>query len=169
MITPTVNEAKESFAAAKNLNAALKNLLKKESAGAPAVAGFAKDFRAAVSSGKAAQRDLFIERHFESKQFFFLGAVRYAFPELVETTVGAIVTKYADDFNATYEKLDEGGVQVTDSKRFTEIVKEVLAIVESDLKSADLPDNNFMKNALLATVFELDVLNEVMKVVGGGK
>jgi len=165
MLTPTIEEAKESFASAKNLNAALKNLLKRESSGAPAVASFAKEFRAAVSSGKGATRDLFIERNFENKQFFFLGAVRYAFPELVESTVGSIVTKYADEFNATYERSD-GAVKVTNAKRFKEIVGEVGEAIKKDLKANDLPVNSFMQSALLAAVFELDVLNDVMQVVG---
>jgi hypothetical protein len=165
MFSITVEEIKESFAAARNLNAALKNLLKKESRATPAVASFAKEFRAAASSGKSAPSDLFIERNFEAKQFFFVGAARYAFPELVESTVGSIVSKYADDFNATYERQDDGSVNVTNSKRFKEIVQEVLTIIRKDLKAAELPDNNFMQTALLATVFELDVLNEVMKVL----
>jgi hypothetical protein len=165
MVKPTVEEAQESFAAAKNLNAALKNLLKRESSATPAVASFAKDFRVAVGSGKSGPRDLFIERNFEGKQFFFMGAVRYAFPELIESTVGAIVNRFADEFNATYERQD-GSVTVTDAKRFKEIVNEVLAIVNKDLKAAELPVNAFMQVALLATVFEFDVLNEVMKVVG---
>lgn len=165
MLKPTVEEVKESFAAAKNLNAALKNLLKRESSGSSAVAGFAKDFRVAVTSGKSAPRDYFIERNFENKQFFFMGAVRYAFPELVDSTVGAIVNKFADEFNATYERHD-GAVTVTNTKRFKEIVNEVQTIIQKDLKAAELPVNTFMQVALLATVFELDVLNEVMKVAG---
>lgn len=164
MLPTTVQEIQESFAAAKNLNAALKNLLKKESSATPAVANFAKDFRAAVSSGKSASRDLFIERNFETKQFFFLGAARYAFPELVESTVGAIVAKYADEFNATYQRQDDG-VKVTDAARFKEIVNAVRATIRNDVKAAGLPVNNFMESALLATVFEFDVLNEVMKVI----
>ncbi len=164
MLTPTIEEAKESFAAAKNLNAALKNLLKRESSGAPAVASFAKDFRFVVSSGKNIQRDLFIERNFEERRLFFIGAVRYAFPELVESTVGSVVAKYADEFNSTYERVD-GGIKVTDAKRFEEIVKDVLAIISRDLKAADLPSNAFMQSALLAAVFEIDVLAEVMKVL----
>ena len=47
MINCTVEEAKETFAASRNLNAALKNLLKKEGANSPAIAPFAKDFRVA--------------------------------------------------------------------------------------------------------------------------
>jgi hypothetical protein len=164
MINCTVEEAKETFAAARNLNAALKNLLKKEGANSPAIAPFAKEFRVAASSGKSAQRDLFIERNFDSKQFFFIGSVRYAFPELVDSCVGAIVERYADDFNSTYDR-GESGVTVTNPKRFQEVVKEVQEIIRRDVKAAELPDNNFMRSALLATVFEFDVLQEVMKVL----
>lgn len=164
MFTPTAEEAKLSLAAAKNLNAALKSLLKKESAGSPAVANFAKEFRLAVSTGRSATRDLFVERNFADKQFFFLGVVRYAFPELVEGTVGSIVERYADDFNNTYEKQDDG-IAVTDTTRFGEIVTDVLAIIREDLRSAGLPVNAFMISALLATVFEFEVLAEVMKFI----
>jgi hypothetical protein len=164
MMTCTVEEAKEAFAAAKNLNAALKNLLKREGASSPAIAPFAKEFRVAASSGKSAPRDLFIEKNFDSKQFYFIGSVRYAFPELVDSCVGAIVDKFADDFNSTYQR-EENGIKVTDAKRFESIVKDVQEIIKKDLKAAELPNNNFMINALLATVFEFDVLQEVMKVV----
>jgi hypothetical protein len=163
MRKPTVDEAKEVFAAAPNLNAALKNLLKREGTrGAPAVVAFAKEFRAAAVNG--AKRDLFVERNFDTKEFFFLGTVRYAFPQLIESSVGAIVDKYADDFNATYERHDDG-VRVINPGRFKEIVVDVLGIVSGDLKAAELPDNNFMQRALLATVFELDVFSEVLKVL----
>jgi hypothetical protein len=163
MPKPTLEEAKQVFAAAPNLNAALKNLLKREGArGAPAVVAFAKEFRAAAVNG--AKRDLYIERNFDSKEFFFLGTVRYTFPQLIESSVGAIVDKYADDFNKTYER-HEDGVRVINPDRFREIVVAVLGIIRDDIKAAELPDNNFMQRALLATVFELDVLNEVLKVL----
>jgi hypothetical protein len=78
--------------------------------------------------------------------------------------VGTIVSKHADDFNATYEKQD-GGMKVIDAARFKEIVNAVQSTIKKDLEAAGLPVNNFMQNALLTTVFELDVLNEVMKVI----
>jgi ribosomal protein S17E len=164
MLQSTVDEVKEAFAAAKNLNAALKNLLKKEGSSSPQIVGFAKDFRNAASSGKSGPRDFFIEKHYPAKELFFMGAVRYAFPELVDATVGAIVEKFADQFNATYERNDDG-IKVTNSAGFKKIAKEVHGIITSDLKAAELPTNNFMHNALLATVFEVDVFAEVMKVL----
>ena len=164
MLKSTVKDAQDAFAAARNLNAALKNLLKKESSNTPQIAAFAKDFRSAVMSGKSAPRDLFIERNYPAKEFYFLGAVRYACPEIVENTVGSNVNKYADDFNQTYERSDDG-VKVVNTSRFAEIVKDVHLMVKNDLNAAELPVNNFMQNAILATVFEFDVLSEVMKVL----
>jgi hypothetical protein len=166
MLSSSVQEVQESFAAAKNLNAALKNLLKKEGSATPDIVGFAKDFRAAVASGKSTQRDLFIERHYLGKEWYFIGAIRYAFPELIESTVGGVVEKYADDFNSTYLRGDEG-IVVKDAARFEKIVKEVSGIVRADLKAAEVPANNFMQNAVLAAIFEFDVLQEVMKVSQG--
>ena len=166
MLPSSVQEVQESFAAARNLNAALKNLLKKEGAATPDIVGFAKDFRAAAASGKSVQRDLFIERHYPAKEWYFIGAIRYAFPELIESTVGGIVEKYADDFNSTYER-SEDGIVVKDAVRFEKIVKEVSGIVKADLKAAEVPANNFMQNAVLAAIFEFDVFQEVIKVLPG--
>ena len=164
MLPSSVKEVQDVFALAKNLNAALKNLLKKESKNAPQVASFAKEFRAAVATGKVASRDLFIERNFPAKEYFFIGAARYAFPELVENTVGGILSKYADTFNATYERAEDG-VKVTDPESFSRISNDVRAIIQRDLSAAELPVNSFMQNALLSAVFEVDVLAEVMKVL----
>lgn len=164
MLKSTVQEVKDAFAAAKNLNAALKNLLKKESSGTPQIAVFAKEFRAAAGSGKSGPRDLFIEKNYPERELYFMGAIRYAFPELIESTVGSIITKYADDFNETYERNDDV-VKVTNAAGFKKIVKEVHEIVKKDLTAAEVPNNTFMQNALLATVFEVDVLAEVMKVL----
>jgi hypothetical protein len=164
MLKSTVQEVQESFAAAKNLNSALKNLLKKESSGTPQIASFAKEFRAAAGSGKSGPRDLFIEKNYPEKELYFMGAIRYAFPELIESTVGSIIGKYADEFNATYER-EEDKITVKDAAAFKKIVKAVHEIVKKDLTAAEVPNNPFMQNALLATVFEVDVLAEVMKVI----
>jgi hypothetical protein len=164
MMHSSAAEASEVFAQARNLNAALKNLLKKESSAGQQVVSFAKDFRNAIASGKSAPRDLFIERYFESKEPFFIGAVRYAFPELFEASVGAVIDKYADTFNATYERTEQG-IKITDQKRFEEIVKEVNQLVTKDIKAAELPNNNFIRKALLTAIFEYEVFVEVAKVL----
>lgn len=164
MLPSTPQELVEAFSAAKNLNAALKSFLKREGNNGGSVAAFAKEFRNAAGSGKVPALQLFVERNFPVKELYFIGAARYAFPELVESTVGKIIERYAEEFNATYSR-DDQGVSVTDTKNFKRIVAEVRSMVEKELQAAELPKNNFMVNSLLATVFEVDVLAEVVKVL----
>jgi hypothetical protein len=89
---------------------------------------------------------------------------RYAHPELVESVVATIIDTHADAFNSTYER-GESGISVKDAATFKKIVKDVQQIIDKGLVSAELPTSNFMKNTLMASVFEVDVLGEVLKVV----
>jgi hypothetical protein len=161
MLPTTVSDVQEAFGSAKNLNAALKNFLKRESRSGEQVASFAKDFRAAVSTGRAAAINAFIEKNYPRKEVYFLGVARYAFPELVESCVGRIIDQHAEAFNKTYERLEQG-ISIKDAKKFASIVREVHEIVKGDLQIAELPVNGFLENALLSSVFEIDVLTEVM-------
>lgn len=161
----SVDEVVTTFAGAKNLNAALKTFLKREGANSPSLASFAKDFRGVVATGRSEAIRVFIDSRYEKRPVFFMGVARYAFPELVEGIVGAIIDKYAETFNATYER-GESGITVKDTKTFKEIVKGVDAMVAEALKANGLGANNFMRHALLSSVFEPDVLQEVVKVLG---
>lgn len=161
MLPTTVSDVQDAFANAKNLNAALKNFLKRESRSGEQVASFAKDFRAAVSTGRTTAINGFIEKNFPRKEVYFLGVARYAFPELVESCVGRIIDQHAEAFNKTYERLEQG-ISIKDAKTFGSIVREVRQMVKRDLQAAELPVNGFLENALLSSVFEIDVLTEVM-------
>ena len=164
MLPTTVTQVQDAFQAAKNLNAALKSFIKREGGNGSQVVSFAKDFRAAVSTGKAPAVAFFIEKNYQNKQVYFLGVARYAFSDLVETSVGRIIEKHAESFNATYERGEEG-VTVTDAAQFKKIATEVLSMIRGDIKAAGLAENPFLENALLASVFEVEVLAEVMKVI----
>lgn len=164
MLPTTSTELSQAFSAAKNLNAALKNFLKREGNNGAQVVAFAKDFRNAVSGGKSVAIQFFIEKNYPTKEMYFMGVARYAFPEVIESTVGEIIERYADEFNATYIR-DEQGISIKDAKAFGRIVAEVKAMIEAQLRAAEVPTNNFMQNSLLASVFEIDVLAEVMKVL----
>lgn|GEM_PF-918289 len=164
MLSTTVENVHLAFQAAKNLNAALKNFIKREGASGAHVVSFAKDFRSVASSGKDQLVQRFIERHFPAKEFLFLGVARYAFPELVESSVGRIVDTYAEEFNATYEKT-EGGISVTHAAVFRKIAREVLSNIRADIKAAGFGPNPFLENTLLSSVFEIDVLAEVLKAI----
>lgn len=164
MLPTTIDEVEQSFAKAKNLNSALKNFLKREGTANPQAAAFAKDFRAVAGSGKSAAIRAFLERNYPKREIFFVGLARYAHPELVESTVGKIIDTHADAFNSTYER-GEGDISIKDSAAFKKIVKDVEKLIDQGLASAELPSSNFMKNTLLASVFEPDVLGEVLKAL----
>jgi hypothetical protein len=164
MIDISIDEVVSSLAGAKNLNAALKNFLKKEGASSPSLASFAKEFRVVVSSGRAEAVRGFIDTHYTRRPVYFMGVARYAFPELVETVVSSIIERHADTFNATYER-EEGGIKVTDKKTFAEIVGGVDSMIEEALKGSGLGGNNFMRHSILTGVFEPDVFTEVSKVL----
>jgi len=162
MLPTTASDAQETFSRAKNLNAALKNFIKRESRSGDQVVSFAKDFRAAVGTGRSVAVNAFIDRNYPQKEVFFLGVARYAFPELVESCVGRIIDRHAEAFNQTYER-GEQGITIKDAKTFNSIVREVHQLVKADIQAAELPVNGFLENALLSSVFEIDVLTEVMK------
>jgi len=162
MLPTTVQDVQAAFGSAKNLNAALKNFLKRESRSGDQVVSFAKDFRAAVGTGRQVAVSAFIEKNYPRKEVFFLGVARYAFPELVESCVGRIIDRYAEAFNQTYERTEQG-ITIKDAKTFGSIVREVHQLVKGDIQAAELPVNGFLENALLSSVFEIDVLTEVMK------
>ena len=164
MLDTTEEEVTTALTSAKNLNSALKTFLKREGTQTPQVATFAKEFRGVVSSGRPEPVRLFIEANYEKRPMYFLGLARYAYPELIETVVGKIIEQHADTFNTTYERAEQG-IQVTDAKAFGSIVKSVSQMIDEGLKSSDAPASNFMRNAVMASVFEPDVLTEVLKVV----
>ncbi len=164
MFPTTIDEVEGAFASAKNLNAALKSFLKREGKGGPQIASFAKDFRNAVGTGRPAAVKFFIEQNYSKREVLFVGLIRYVFPETVESIVTKIFDTYADEFNTTYSK-SENGVTLTNPARFKEISNSVVGLVEEGLRSAELPVSNFMKNSILVCVFESDVLQEVFKQI----
>jgi hypothetical protein len=95
---------------------------------------------------------------------YFLGLARYAYGDLVETIVGKIIEEHADTFNTTYERAEQG-IKVSDAKTFGMIVKSVSQMIDDGLTTSGAPTSNFMRNAIMASVFEPDVLTEVLKVV----
>ena len=107
-----------------------------------------------------------MEHNYPKREIYFIGLARYAHPELIAATVETIINRFADEFNATYQQ-EETGISVNDAAAFKRIVKEVESVIEQGLLSAGLPVTNFMKNALLSSVFEVGVLDEVLKVVKG--
>jgi hypothetical protein len=158
-------EIVEVLKSAKNLNAALKNLMKREGDNNPDVVAFAKDMRARISGAKWNGIEDFIQRSMErNRQGYFLGLARYAFADVIDPLVEEIIEQFADDFNATYERSEEG-VTVVSPDRFREIVSQVSSMADNALKQADIPVNAYSRATMFATVFESDVLEEVQKTL----
>ena len=164
MLKTNIEEAKSAFAAAKNLNAALKNCLKKEVQANAQFVGFTKSFRAAVATGREQSVNFFIEKNFPNHEIELLLVARYAHLEFITKNVESIVVQFGEQFNATYEG-GESSISIKDKTKFTSIVKEVSSLVDSALNEAGLPVNNFMKNSFLISIFEENVLKEVFPVL----
>ena len=164
MLVTNVEEVAAALTSAKNLNAALKSFLKREGAQNAQVATFAKDFRGVVVNGRAESVRTFIENNLSRRSIFFLGVARYAYPDLIERIVGDIIQLHAEAFNKTYSRNGQG-IVVNDPAGFAAIVKSVEKMIDAGLGAAGAPVSNFMRNAVMTSVFEPDVLTEVLKTV----
>jgi hypothetical protein len=106
---------------------------------------------------------LFIERNYSSNEKFFLVAARYAHLEFIDNLLGSIVDSYGEAFNSTYESHTDS-IVITNKSEFERIVKEVVAKAETALNSASLPSSNFMKLTFYTSLFDPNVLKEVLKI-----
>ena len=164
MFESTPEDVYGALATAKNLNAALKNFLKREIQRGQALERLTKDFRAAVLTGKPAAIQAFVEKHYPKNEGYFLALARYTHAEFIGTTVDQVLEKYAEEFNTTYEKI-EGGIQVTNQPSFAAISSGVVELIEASLKNFNLPDSNYLKRSTLFCIFDTEVLPEVFKVL----
>jgi hypothetical protein len=161
MLPVTTQEIIESFKAAKNLNAAIKNFLKKETAADDKLIRFAKDFRTVTSMGMTNQAQMFIEKNMPTHQNNFMFLARYAHADLIGIVADKVFTDFADLFNATYTKAGSD-IIVKNEIEFSNIVKKVHSFVAESIQAADRPSSNFMKNSFLTAIFEEDVLNNAL-------
>lgn len=160
----STEEVVEAFKNARNLNAALKNLLKKEATHNEALGRFAKNFRTAISGPAPTNTTkIFIEKNYKNEDLFFLAAARYAHAEFLEKLIDKIITKHGDAFNATYTQ-SQNSIEITDKKTFTSIVQDVSNETDAALKEASLPVSTFMKLVFYNSLFEPNVLREVLKI-----
>lgn len=161
-ITPVDVEA--VLASANNLNAALKTLLKREGRSGNTVEPFVKSLRSVVTRGRDDELRKYVQDNYAGKEVHFALLASYAFPALRDSVGEKVIEKYADTFNATFER-DEKGIRILNPDAFKSIAKEVLEIVKTAISEAQVPCNNFSMHALLANIFEPDVLAEVLKVL----
>lgn len=166
MLQTTIEDVESSLQAAPNLNAAVKNLLKREAQGqgSEQLVAFAKECRDVVQSRRDGALRSFIEKNYPRREAFFLGLARYAHSPTFTAVIENIFNEYAAEFNSTYETGTDS-ISVTNPERFAAIVKGVSVMIDDGLRAAGLPINNFLKNSLLVSIFEPQVLQAVIPVL----
>lgn len=161
MLTYSPQNVVESLRNAKNLNAAVKNFLKREVGGDAKVGQFAKDLRSAFESRMTERADNFIAKALPSQEIPLLSIVRYAYAEGLAQIVESIANEHADNFAKTYAAKNDG-IELVDKKNFEAILSKVVTSLGNLLTSHNIPNNNFMKNAVLLFLLEPEVFKAAM-------
>jgi len=149
-----------AFQAAPNLNAALKGFLKSQVQKADQTSKFIKSFRASITSKSPGALESFIENslpRFE-RHFFLIG--RHALSAETESILDQVIEKYADDFNKTYQS-QGSSISVNNRDEFNSIAKQALRDLDGGLEQSKLPNNNFMRNVLVYSLFDEQVMGEI--------
>lgn len=164
MFTYTYPEIAASLTRAKNLNAAIKKFIKHEGRAGGDTVKFAKEVKATFVDRRAAGGEKLFERYLPKYENHLLLLAAYAHADFVQKTVNQIIDQYADAFNSTYER-SEQGVNVTNQAEFSRIVKASFEIINAELKAYEFADCPFMKNVVMISIFDMNVIPEVFKVV----
>ncbi len=151
------------FRRAPNINAAMKSFLKREVKKGDGAERFVKDLREALLSENEDRAVAFVERKLEPFEAHLVALGGYLHAQFVTEVAGAIVEKFADEFNASYEvRGDE--LALRNEKRFHEIVREVLESIQGHIEAHGL-SSYFMTCVLLNAIFDRPVLVRVLDQV----
>jgi hypothetical protein len=156
VLTYSPQNVVESLRNAKNLNAAVKNFLKREVGGDAKIGQFAKDLRAAFESRLPERAEQFVSKALPNQEIPLLSIVRYAYAEGLAQIVESIANEHADNFAKTYAAKNDG-IELVDKKNFEAILTKVANSLGDLLTSQSIPKNNFMKNAVLLFLLEPEV------------
>ncbi len=158
MLECTVDDIYDVLVKAPNINSAVKNFLKKEAKKGQPSEKFAKSLRDAFGSKNEERAKRFIDDSMTPHMSYIYSITCYAYFEFVSKLAEAIVNKFADDFNSTFEIVDEK-VNFKDEKKFKTISEQALKIINENLNEFGFTDSNFMKNVALISVFERPVID----------
>jgi hypothetical protein len=159
----TTEEIVSAIKSCPNINAAIKNILRKEVGNDARLARFFKDLREVCQSSQSERLTNFVNKHMEDHSHLFLSITRYGHFAKVDQITAPIIEKYADEFNSTYEAEGEG-IKIKDKEKFKKIAKEVVGSFNDSLKEHGLPDSKFMQEMLITTLFDANVAPEVVAV-----
>lgn len=164
MLPYTKEDVVAALRGAKNLNAAVKNFLKKETGGDAKLAHFAKELRAGFESRIEGRAESTAARAMVENEGALYAVLKHAYAEGIVANIERIVEVHADKFSATYEP-GAKGITVKDRKNFSSIIHQVIGELDTLLAEQQMPVSNLMKNTVLAYLFEPDVLKEVITVL----
>lgn len=151
----------KAFEAAPNVNAALKNFLKREVQKGDPVERFVKDLKKAFSNNNPTAIKVFIDKSLPDYNQHFLLLAGYANAEVVNEISESVISAHAEAFNETYDT-DDSGITVTDRATFDTIIGDVVRIIDNGLKEHKMPESQFMKLVLVNSIFEDSVMKEVL-------
>jgi hypothetical protein len=150
-----------AFNKAPNINAAIKNYLKRWATNqGPEAARFAKDLREVMTGRAPEAAKALIDKNLSKRRDTLLAIGACAHAELIDQVTAAIIEQYADDFNATYSAAGES-ITVNKERDFEAIVEKALAQIEKLLAAQELPDSKFLKAIAVSAIFEPAVLKEM--------
>lgn len=158
MLECSAEDIAQSLKKAPNINAAIKNFLKREVKKGDPAEKFAKSLRSAISSPGDGVALKFVEDSLPKFQNHLYSVACYAYYEFVSELAGSVVEKYADDFNATFE-INEGQLKYKDEGKFKTISDKALEILRKGLNDAGFGGSPFMKNVTMISIFERPVID----------
>jgi len=166
MNSATPHDIITALQGARNLNAAVKQCLKREVQKGTPAEKFLKQLKTFLVSERWDAAETFIEKKLETFEPYLQLLTQQAYAGAIDIISDKIIEIYAEKFNATYER-KESGVEVQDSTLFQKIVREVDSSLDDELKHQDLPPSPYMKQVLYSAVFEEDVLKEARPFLNG--
>ncbi len=164
MLPYTVSHILDAFAKAKNLNASMKNFLKREVKRGDPAEKFTKDLRDVLLSDDVNRSEQFFAKHLPKYESHLFVAAGYAHYDLVNGLAASIVERYADDFNATYEVQDEK-LTYKDRPNFEKLAKEAITLISAGLKPSGLDGSPFMLNVVFVSIFTREVIGAIEPLV----
>lgn len=157
MLEYTAQDAYTVLKKSTNINAAIKNFIKREIRKGDPGEKFAKNLRNVLISKNEQTALDFIDGALPQFTNHLVTIACYAFPEFINNLVEEIVEKYADDFNATFE-VTEDRLGYKDKAKFESIAKEAIGIIREKIKAEGMGDSPFMRNVIYLSIFEPAVI-----------
>lgn len=157
MLPFTTEDATAVLKKSANLNSALKNFLKREIKAGDLGARFVKDLKDLSASAQSKLMEEYISKSRPAFESHLLAIGKYAHTDGVNDIVGAIVDRYAEEFNATYDTKDDK-IVVSNHAKFKSIVAEAMMLIDTMQQSSGFGGSTYYKNLVILSVFDKPVL-----------